>query len=349
MNNNFENEYFPPELSLEEFDNMDVSEEHEFSRGYNMRKKMVLKEYRNKTLSGSGKRSIRAAVIAAALVVAIPVTAYAATDGKIFRQLWGRNDNEIAEENTNADPDTNSIGVSLYDYTISINSVTQDGIGSVVEYTIENPNGVDCLSYNRIDEETVAADINNDQNYEYYFTLGAGKTYVDFGKSTPDKLYCTDYLIDTSVNDEDDSAENYPQIFIRKYTDSKSAILEKDEAADFNSYVDAEISSTITFAEKLDTKTFTSAGGDTVEISPIAMRLTGSNETYGESFGNEFSEGIDLIDNMTITYKDGTSVEVSNAAYSCGSGAVAEALFSSSIDVDKIEKITVNSTEFTLN
>ena len=87
----FEN--FPPEISVEEFDMIDVFEEtHEFSDKYKRRKDLEMKAYKNRMLGVSRRGIVKMAVAAAIFVIATPLAVNAATDGELtLGQLWKTN------------------------------------------------------------------------------------------------------------------------------------------------------------------------------------------------------------------------------------------------------------------
>lgn len=132
------------------------------------------------------------------------------------------------------------------------------------------------------------------------------------------------------------------------------------------SFILEENSVSIPVAEEIESTIFTNNADGNLEISPIAMNV---NLNRGIDFSNTY-DGDSCIDNvykMEISYKDGTSYliyavkhpydtgsvydpseEVASFSYICGSiDNHVITLFNRLVDVDNIEKITINNTEFT--
>jgi hypothetical protein len=369
-----------------------------------------MKEYRKKTLGVTKKSSLRAALVTAALIAAVPATVYAATDGEIFQRLWGNSGRQTVEsheeividdakvdedgnpservdtypkvEYVEADPvkaeeligeniSTEPVSVTVNGTTITVNSITHDGIGIVVDYTIEKEGGVDILNYSQLDNEAKGAWLNENQTFRYDFYGGAGKTYVNLEKSTPDKLYCTDYITDASMwnavgAENTDNTDTGLVLSLVEYEKSMTALYEENPDVDIDCFIKDEKSVTIPFSKKIETSTFTNSDGGSIEISPIAMRLNNCTGLLEEEL-DEGCECVDFITNIEITYKDGSTylvenridpsdpdadteeTEVASYAYTCGAGEQLYTLFNRLVDVENIEKITINNTDYTLN
>ena len=263
---------------------------------------------------------------------------------------------------------TNPVVAELGGYKFTVLAVARDGNGIAVEYTIENPNGVKLLNYSQHDNETKGAWTNEDQTFRYDFGAGPGKTYVDISKSTSTKLYCRDYMTDVdflSKYADPDHAE-FPtdagmKLHIVEYKDTMTNIYKANK--DVNANIKDQITVDVPFAGKIDMNTLASADGDSIRISPISMKLTGSaklygKDNYGDDYNPEFSEGIDHLRSLKITYKDGSEYNVYFSGDKNGKGAVANyafivgekdsvcILFNRLVDTNNISKITVNGIEF---
>ena len=119
----------------------------------------------------------------------------------------------------------------------------------------------------------------------------------------------------------------------------------------------------IPFADKIDMSTTASNDSGSVKLSPISMVLKGSAKLYGknhygDAFDPKFSEGVDFLRTVKITYKEGTEYNVFNNGDENGKGGVASyaymigekdsvsIMFNRLVDTNNISKITVNGIEF---
>ena len=202
----------------------------------------------------------------------------------------------------------------------------------------------------------------------YYFGAGPGKTYVDMSKSTSTKIFCREYMTDVdflSKYTDSDHAE-FPtdagmKLHIIEFNDTMTSYYkaEKDPFKDIKDQVTVDIP----FADKIEMSEVKSADGDSVKISPISMKLKGSaklygKNNYGDDFNPEFSEGVDHLRTVKITYKDGSEYNVYNSGDKNGKGSVASyaymigekdsvsIMFNRLVDTNNISKITVNGIEF---
>lgn len=265
---------------------------------------------------------------------------------------------------------TNPVVAELGDYKFTILAVARDGNGIAMEYTIENPNGVKLLNYSQHDNETKGAWTNEDQTFRYDFGAGPGKTYVDISKSTSTKLYCRDYITDVDFLSKyaDPDHADFPtdagmKLHIVEYNDTMTNLHKAEK--DVNANIKGQVTVDIPFAGKIDMNTLTSANGDKVKLSPISMKLTGSEKlygknNYGDAFDPSFSEGIDFLNSIKITYKDGSEYnvyyggdkngkgETANYAFIVGEKESVCILFNRLVDTNNIAKITVNGIEFNI-
>ena len=297
----------------------------------------------------------------------LPKVEYVEADEEKADELIG---DKVASEQTE---------IQIGETKMTVLSVTRDKNGIIAEYTLEKEGGVDCLNYSELDNETKGAWLNEDSNIMFSFNEGAGKIYVDLEKSTKDKLYCYEYMADNrACFDGDDipltSSEVITDHLTLSYTVYKiprseiNKKLEENPDADYEKeYTLEEKSVNIPVSDEIESTTFTSKEGGSLEISPIAMNV---DLNQGIDFSNTF-DGTACLDNvykMEITYKDGTSYliyavkhpydtgstynpdeEVASYSYICGSiDNHVITLFNRLVDVEQIEKITINETEFTI-
>ena len=404
-----------PEMSGEEFDRIDENmEKHEFSDRYKERKAKELRTYRKSTLGGRTARYVEFAVAAAILVIATPCVVNAATDGELFHRLWGNLGKQNIEsheeifveggkidENGNpseysvtfpkveyeeADPEkaeeligdnvsTEPTTILMGDTTMTVVAVTRDKNGIVAEYTLEKAGGVDCLNYSELDNEAKGAWINETQNLNFAFEEGSGKIYVDLEKSTTEKLYCYEYMVDNRAGfgygTGAPTITDHLTLWYRAYDRSISEVnssLENDADADDSQYIVKEEYVEIPVVDEISTTGFVSEAGGSLEISPIAMNVNLSQgfEAVAQTDGEDVPFTLDEVYKMEITYKDGSTYlvmdetypydtgavnnpaeEVASYAYICGSiDNHAIVLFNRIVDVENIEKITVNDVDY---
>lgn len=263
---------------------------------------------------------------------------------------------------------TNPVVKEFGGYKFSVLAVARDGNGIAVEYTIENEKGVNLLNFSQLHNETKGASTNEDQNFMYYFGAGPGKTYVDMSKSTSTKIFCREYMSDVdflSKYTDPDHAE-FPtdagmKLHIIEFKDTMTSYYKANQDPFKN--IKDQVTVDIPFAGKIDMSEVKSTDGDTIKISPISMKLTGSaklygKNAYGDDFDPEFSEGVDHLQSIKITYKDGSEYNVYYGGDKNGKGAVANyayivgekesisILFNRLVDTNNISKITVNGIEF---
>ena len=413
-------ENFPPEISIEEFDRIDENvEKHVFSDRYNRRKERNLKAYRKEMLGFTSRGFVKVAVAAAVLIIATPFAVNAATNGELFQRLWGNagkktieshEETFVEEEKVDENGNPNEVTVTLpkVEYVeadeekadeligdkvanenteiqigetkMTVLSVTRDKNGIIAEYTLEKEGGVDCLNYSELDNEAKGAWLNEDSNILFNFNEGAGKIYVDLEKSTKDKLYCYEYMVDNRAGfDGDDipltSSEVITDHLTLSYTVYKiprseinNKLAENPDADYDKEFILEENSVNIPVSDEIESTTFTSKEGGSLEISPIAMNVDlNQGINYDPSIVEE-SLTMDDVYKMEITYRDGSTYlieaekypydtgsiydpdeEVASYSYICGSiDNHVITLFNRLVDVEQIEKITINETEFTI-
>ena len=244
---------------------------------------------------------------------------------------------------------TEPVVCTVGDTTITVESVVRDGIGIVAAYTIEREGGVNCLNYSQLDNEAKGAWFNEDSNILFGFNEGTGKIWIDLENSTADKLYCYEYMCDNSVLFGSGSfapITDHITLMTQEFTMNRSEVYaEVAEKGDYEQFIRAENEYVIPVAGKLDTKTFYSSIGGSIEISPIAMvwDSTGGTEIKGETLLPETS--------VKITYNDGTEYLVfdentNSAGYVCGNDTGFIALFNRLVDTDNIAKITIDGIDY---
>ncbi|MBO4579947.1 MAG: hypothetical protein J5715_07330 [Clostridiales bacterium] len=342
MSKKYEDNILAPDMSIEEFDSItDGVEDHVFSERYLARKEQMMKQT-SQTRAKTSHLGIKIAVAAAALVVATPFVANAATNGELFARIWGkdgkkdipahteiyveegkiRDDGTPASyevnypkvEYTDVDPETaekllegkistEPVVATIGDYKFTINAVVRDGTSAVVDYTIEKEGGVDLLNYSQLDNEAKGAWLNEDQNFFYMISGGHNKTYVDLSRSTRDKLYCTDYIAVT------DSLK----LELVEYTKSLTAIHKAEQNPD--DYIKDQKTISIPKTDKISKVHFESDAGETIDLSAVSMKLVVSGNTLGEHYDPQASCAMDFVGKVKITFKDGSEYLVFDEKY----------------------------------
>ena len=258
---------------------------------------------------------------------------------------------EVAERLLAGKYTTEPVSTTIGDTTITVETVVRDGMGIVAAYTVERAKGVNCYVYSQEENEAKGAFFNEDQNIMFGFQEGHGKIWVDLEKSTDTKLYCYEYMFEDYTVFGSEFAKpitDHITLYCVEFNDTRTNIEKTLTEKGDTSYIKDEKSVVIPVADKLDSKTFTSANGGTVKISPIAMQWdsTGGEEPKGEA--------LDSVTMFKITYKDGSEYlvyeddKVASYGYICGTDTGFIALFNRLVDTDNVAKITINNMEFTL-
>ena len=407
------NENSLQDMSIEEFDAIDAGlERHKFSDKYTKRKEQYLKNYRKEMLGFTSRGFVKVAVAAAVLIIATPVSVNAATNGELFQRLWGNAgkkttssyeqtfveeeklddngkpseysvtipkaeyveaDTEKAEELIGKNIASEPTVIKMGDTTMTVMSVTRDKNGIVAEYTLEKEGGVDCLNYSDLDNMAKGAWFNEDQNLMFAFREGSGKIYVDLEKSTEEKLYCYEYMVDNragfyGAENDIPKITDHLTLDYTLYNLTRSEVCAKiEESGDLNfdetPYITEEKSVNIPVSEEIETTVFTSKDGGNIEISPIAMNV---DMNKLESDTDEAS--IDTLYKMEIVYKDGSNYLITDKRYPYDTGSINDVeeevesfsyicgsldnhvitLFNRLVDVDQIDHIRINGTDYTV-
>lgn len=392
-NNSYED--FAPMMSIEEFDMIDKDlKKHSFSDEYIRRKEKIMNEYKHKKTGNRTQSIVKFAAAAAALFVAAPIAVNAATDGEFFQRIWGNADKATIEsyevtfeedgkidENGNVNKITYTMPkveyteidetraaellgdyvsdaqtqIKMGDTTMTVLSVVRDENSIVAEYTLEKEGGVDCFNYSDFDNHTKGAWLNEDQKINFGFEEGAGKIYVDLERSTPDKLYCYEYMAAGSFLFDQEDVTDHITLWYSEFTKPMSEMykeMEESDNYDYAPYIVKEDRISVPVKDAVESVTYTNAEGGSVKISPISMTLTSCKGLLSELVDG--SECVDFVKSVEITYKDGSTYlvmdeNVASYEYLCGNGDAFVTLFNRVVDVDQVQSITVNDVVYSLN
>ncbi len=160
-------------------------------------------------------------------------------------------------------------------------------------------------------------------------------------------------------------------LWYRAYDRSISEVnssLENDADADDSQYIVKEEYVEVPVVDEIKTSKFVSEDDGELEISPIAMNVNLSQgfEPVAQTDGEDVPFTLDEVYKMEITYKDGSTYLVMTEVYPYDTGAVnnpeeevasysyicgsidnhAIVLFNRIVDVENIEKITVNDVDY---
>lgn len=328
---------------------------------------------------------IKITAAAATLLIAAPLAVYAATNGEIIDRIWGNEgrknvdmhyisyvdegkDNENGTpveqriempriEYVATDPDIAArligdrialepVSCMIDDTRFTVEAVVRDSIGGIVAaYTIEREGGVNCLNYSQLDNESKGAWYNLDNNIEFAFREGDGEIFVDLERSTDKKVYCYEYMHGFCGDHL-----TWDLLELNMSIQEMCDMIDKDHKLDRKDFIIDKKTVTVPVADKLDSEMFKSPAGDTIEVSPISLKLKSTSGIFTTEYSSYIVEGIDKI---LITYNDGSEYLLfddknNNAAYAMGSdnGWCYYALFNRLVDYNNIAKITVNEVEF---
>lgn len=375
------------EITIEEFDA--IEGEHKFSEEYQQKKQAMLKGYEH-MLERKHKKHIRRLVAAIAVVcIVVPATVYAAANhsdffdnmfgnstkknidnydvavddgkgGKVIVEMPAREyeavDAEKAEELIGDKVFDGPIVKQLGDHTLTIESVVYSKYGAQISFTLEREGGVTMFAGDDFSNQAKGAWFTEESQYSFYTmgtdgTYGGDMVYIDIEKSTPEKLYCYDYVVLEGLPEDAGLAldiTHYPAPMRERDN------LTDEEEVEFYKKTEEE---TLVLSEQGQVPMFayTSETGGYLEVSAISFCVYMS-KGLGLSEG-EASDPYHL-NRIEIRYKDGSNymvwdkeANIDNTGYLCGmlepSGSIGIA-FNRLVDTDAIDCILVNDVEYHL-
>lgn len=370
-------------------------EKHEFSKAYKKNKKKMLKEYGKEELMLMNKPYLKVAAFIGVLLLASPFVVNAATNGELFQRIWGNagkesiasHDEVLVDEEKDSEvivtyPEREYVKVDeeqakeligdnvsyepiveqLGDTTLTIQSAVYDSNSAVVEFTLEREGGVNALNYSQLDNEAKGAWFSDESTFWFCFDESGEHIYVDLEKSTPDKLYCYDYVgFEGKRSSLSLRIEEYPykrgEFFYddAKYAKAMSNTIRRSVA--------------VPLVEAADSNLFVNADGGEIAISPISMtidRLKGLHleNTYDSweiyyvmvhyKDGSDYlvweHEKYDYFEDGTEKLVHAAEVETDNSSYALGrlNGELL-IVFNRLVDVEEIDSIRVNEVTYQLS
>lgn len=264
-------------------------------------------------------------------------------------------DPQDAEDLTGGGCLTAPVEKKLGDHTLRVENMVYDQNGAVVYFTLERPGGVTMLIGNEDTNVRKGAYFSEDRQYHFKFDttsddiFGGNNIYIDVEKSTPDKMYCTDYILWSDPLPEG----VFPRLSIAKYPDliSTTENMTEKEAEAFYEQVEIE-ETTLTDKKPIPVQKIDLGEKGCLVYSPI-------------SIGIDLSKGLGLSEadcydpvylaRMEIKYKDGSSYvvyddadHVDNTGYQLGgvSESWMMSAFNRIVDVNEIQEILVNDVTF---
>lgn len=375
------------EAAAKEFD--ETNPEHVFSNKYKKQKKEILQAYRKRQYVKTYKRYALTAAAALAVLVGTPIAVNAATNGELFNRIWGNegkanvasHQEKIYEEEKDSsyvvtyperdyvktDEETGNklIGdkvsyvnreVDLDGTKLTIQSVVRDENTAVVEFTMENPDGIDkVMNYSQLDNEAKGAMVSDDATFSFLFQNTGGSIYVDLERSTEQTLYCYDYL---TFDEDMDQLQLETCIYPCKRSELYYEGMTQEQMDEIAANTKESVI-TIDLPQALETETFTCDGNGSIEISPIGMKLDCAN---GLGLSGAEANDPGNIYFIRITYQNGEEyivwdresernnhhpeTEIDNSSYACGYEDGLKVDFNRLVDMEQVASITVNTTTY---
>ena len=182
----------------------------------------------------------------------------------------------------------------------------------LVTYTLEREDGVEIIHKDPKDNETRGARFAEDSNCRYSFMEGdevvVGRRYVDWEKSTDDKLVCSEYIMLGSFRGiETDQLEE------RNFSVRVMYITEGSLPEDRVRYVYYNLPQTKPIQTEMQ-EYFCEENGSIIQVSPIGMSIY--TYDYRELDGIGISCGIDYKDGSEyLIFDENKEHYVDNTAY----------------------------------
>lgn len=331
------------------------------------------------------KFSYMAAAIAAACCLAIPGAVYAASNLDFFDGLLGNSTKKstpaITKEVDNQKGGTTSVTFPSHEYvpvdeekaqeligkgeldapiekqlgehTLRVENMVYDQNSALIYFTLERKGGVTMLVGDADTNAAKGAYFSGTTKHQFGFyttdeeIFGGNNIYVDLEKSTPEKMYCSCYIIwSESLPDG-----VFPVLSIMEYPcpimEMADASFEEWEAHSADTKCEDII---LTKQAPIPVQKLNLGENGRLEYSPISISVDLSR---GLGLSEDEASDPCYLWHLEIRYKDGSNYIVSdaeahieNSSYVLGTGNWYKTTFNRLVDVDEIKEIVVNDVAF---
>lgn len=326
-------------------------------------------------ISRRSKNRMPQAAALALLCIALPVGAYASVKTDFFQAMFGNDtkqsnpaiqkeiddgkgnkiavtipskeyvpvDEEKADEILGAWLSDAPIEKKIGSHTLSIQNFVYDQNGALMYFTLEREGGVTVL---RGDQETnLGKGASFTDESDFYFiceteqgVIGFDNTYVDTVKSSPEKMYCSAYILwERPLKDGD-----IPCLTLDTYPCPRKDLTENTEISTEKIR--------LTEKEPLPINTVDLGDQGYLEYSPISLTV---DLAKGLGLSAEQAQDPYYLEHLEILYEDNSSYvicdkdsHIDNSGYTLGRETYYATLYNRLTDAAKIEKIIVNGVEF---
>lgn len=322
------------------------------------------------------QRTLRPAAAALAfLCIALPVVTYASVKTEFFQAMFGNDakpsnqaihkeiddgkggktavtipskeyvpvNDEEAETAIGEWVSNESIERKIGSHILSIKNFVYDKNGALMYFTLEKEGGVTAL---RGDQETnLSKGASFTDEADFYFicetkkgVVGFDNIYVNTVKGSSDKMYCSTYILWEHTLEDGD----VPYLTLDTYPCPRSELTESTEIA----------TEKIKLTDKEPVPTHVIDLGDQgyLEYSPISLVV---DMAKGFGLSEEQAQDPYCLKHLEILYKDKSNYvicdknnNIENSGYILGRESHYTTMYNRLVDVDAIEKIIVNGTEF---
>lgn len=310
-----------------------------------------------------------AAAALAVLCIALPAAAYASAKTDFFQAMFGNSTKQsndvIHKEVDNGKGGRTPVTIPSKEYvpvdeaeaegaigewvmdepiekkvgshTLSIKNFVYDKNGALMYFTLEREGGVTALSGDQ--ETNVAKGAFFTEESDFYFTYetekgvyGYENIYVDTIKGTPDKMYCSAYILWTDTLEDGDR----PQLVLHTYPCPRRELTEDTE------FTTEKIS--LTDKEPVPLKVIDRGEEGYLAYSPISLTIDMSK---GFGLAEEEAQDPYYQKQTKIVYEDGDEYvifdeNIDNSGYVLGSGTYNKVMFNRLVNVDEVKEIIVN-------
>lgn len=326
--------------------------------------------------SPAGPKSFK--TVAAALLIlciALPAAAYASAKTDFFQAMFGnstkKSNDVIHKEVDNGKGGLTSVTIPSKEYvpvdeteaekvigewvmddplekkigshTLTVKNFVYDKNGALMYFTLEREGGVTALSGDQETNVAKGAFFTEGSDFDFTYETekgvhGYGNIYVDTVKSTPDKMYCSAYILWVDTLEDGDR----PQLVFNTYPCPQKELTED------TGFTTEKIS--LTDKEPIPLKVIDWGEEGYLAYSPISLTVDMSK---GSGLSEEQAQDPYYQEQLKIIYDDGneyvisdTENNIENTGYVLGSGTYYKVMFNRLVNVDAIKEIIVGDLIF---